>query len=135
MDNSYSFYHKYDLILTNIGEFKFMTLDTLYVIIAIISFVICGLLSMDLSIKKGYSGIAGFFIGFFLDLFGLLYCIGLPLNPNATKYNDVYNEEDVNTEEDEDSEEDDNEKYITCKNCGFPIYPDESECSNCGTKK
>ncbi len=50
-------------------------------IIAIIPMVIYGILTAKLAAKKGYKGY--FFTGFFFNIIGLIYVVGLPLAQQA----------------------------------------------------
>lgn len=49
----------------------------IYCIIALIPMVIMGIFTAKLAKKKGYRGY--FFTGFFFNLVGLIYVVGLPL--------------------------------------------------------
>lgn len=49
----------------------------IYIIIALIPMVIMGIFTAKLARKKGYRGY--FFTGFFFNLIGLIYVVGLPL--------------------------------------------------------
>ena len=50
----------------------------LWLIIALIPAVIMGIFTAKLAKKKGYHGY--FFTGFFFNLIGLIYVVGLPLS-------------------------------------------------------
>ena len=103
--------------------------------IFVILWIISGFLSLDLHKMKGYDG--GFFLGFLLGIIGLIYSAGLPdraqkeiVKDNKTnKIKVVVKDEEISQEEDND------DNYILCKKCGFPIYEDETKCSNCGEFK
>ena len=98
------------------------------IIICLIVWIICGFLSLDLQVKKGYDG--GFWIGFLLGIIGLIYSAGLP-DVNKKKIKKQAKEIIIESEEDGK----DFESYTICKNCGFQIFDDEKKCSNCGNPK
>ncbi len=87
---------------------------------------------MDLQHKKGYNG--GFWIGFLFGIIGLIYSAGLP-DISKKKIIKKDNEQIIEQVEDLPEEQVNNGKYILCKKCGFPIWEDEEQCSNCGWKK
>ncbi len=100
------------------------------IIIALVSSLITGFLSLNLHDEKGYSG--GFWIGFLLGVIGLIYAAG---RPNAkqfkiTETNDgnkiitVVNENETATEE--------TEVINICPKCGWQVLPEDEECSKCG---
>ena len=92
--------------------------------------IICGFLSRDLQIKKGYD--SGFWIGFILGIFGLIYSAGLPVVEK--KKNTKHSKADSSISE-SDNLADNYEEFTICKHCGFQIFADENKCSNCGKPK
>ena len=105
--------------------------------------IIFGILSQKLHRKKGYEG--GFAIGFFFGIIALIYSAGLP-DKAPRKITKDENGEYIVTrlpidETDEESYTPDNnilqsnEKLTICPECGYQIFEDEDECSNCGYKK
>ncbi len=111
-------------------------MTTIIVIIIVVFFAtISGGLSKDLQQKKGYDG--GFWIGFLLGIFGLIYSAGLPdiSKKKIIKRDNEQVIEKIEKKEILPKEEEDNGNYIVCKCCGFPIYEDEKVCSNCGYEK
>ena len=99
--------------------------------------VIIGFLTLNLHSLKGYDG--GFLVGLFLGIIGLLYSVGLPdvsrkkLTQDASGATII---DSVDNGTDNDSNKDSEEsKYSICPECGFPVYDDETHCSNCGKEK
>lgn len=93
--------------------------------------IICGFLSRDLQIKKGYD--SGFWIGFVLGIFGLIYSAGLPVVDK--KRNNKNTKTGAASENKDNSSAVDYEEFAICKHCGFQIFADEDKCSNCGKPK
>ena len=93
----------------------------IYIIACVVIGIILGLLSDDLQTKKGYDKNPGFILGFFLGIIGLIYSAGLPIN-----------KKEKNKEISAPIKPKNNE-YKFCKKCGFPVYSDETKCSNCNT--
>ena len=110
-----------------------MNTGTVIAIIFIIIFwIISGFLSMDLQSKKGYNGV--FWLGFLLGIVGLVYSAGLP-DISKKKTTKKSKEQDTEKTEELTEEQANKGKYILCPKCGFPIWEDEDQCSNCGYKK
>jgi hypothetical protein len=54
-----------------------------YIFVWLSTCVASGILTASLMNQKGRNGVGGFFLGFFLDIFGLLYAAGLPTDRDA----------------------------------------------------
>lgn len=55
-----------------------MQLNGQFWLCVVIVCLICGFASCDIAIKKGYGGVAPFFLGLLFNILGVLYAVGLP---------------------------------------------------------
>ena len=98
------------------------------IVAGIVGLFVPGFLSQSLHDKKGYDG--GFWIGFIFGIFGLIYAAGLPEKKEHKTVKIKKGNKEVVVED----EYDDFESVKICPDCGWQVFPEEKNCSNCGRK-
>ena len=128
-------------------------MEEFYVFLSIVFWLACGVFSVYLRNRKGYSG--GFVSGFLFGVFAVLYNISLPdlvlekeiaklkaeldrLSRNYFKKDDKHSEPEQNTEKSLNSNERvaplDQGKQCCCPICNFPQPKGRAVCWKCGVK-